>query len=195
MIKVIYYIKSVIYYLYFCFVSMSALNNYEFVKITDKNKEVHVNPREVVENMDKRYAMFGYMFAMNNRLQTVADKFYEEITCKQFFFLACMELFPDAAPTIGEMAEVMGCSHQNAKSIVNKLREKGFLELQVDKEDKRKQRIISTKKQDELNKKNDERAELFMNKLFEGIEPDELAGSFSMFTKMEENLNEISDNL
>lgn len=43
-----------------------------------------MEPREMINSMDKRFALFGYFFAMSNRLQTVGDRFYEEITCKQF---------------------------------------------------------------------------------------------------------------
>ena len=41
------------------------------------------------------------------------------ITCKQFFLLACMNLFQGEAPTVQDLAQVMGSSHQNVKQIFN----------------------------------------------------------------------------
>jgi len=58
-----------------------------------------MNANEVINMMDAKYALFGLFFAFNNRLQTVGDMFYEEITCKQFFLLACMNLYTEEAPT------------------------------------------------------------------------------------------------
>ena len=112
-----------------------------------------MEPREMINSMDKRFALFGYFFAMSNRLQTVGDRFYEEITCKQFFLMICLRLFENGAPTINELSEIMGCSHQNVKSIAGKLEEKGYLEIRPDSDDARKLRIRLTNKADSLAKK------------------------------------------
>ena len=82
-----------------------------------------MSPRDVVAEMDGRYALFGLLFALQNRLQAVGDTFYEEITSKQFFLMACMNLFQGEAPTVQDLAQVMGSSHQNVKQIINKLDE------------------------------------------------------------------------
>ena len=79
-----------------------------------------MNANEVINMMDAKYALFGLFFAFNNRLQTVGDMFYEEITCKQFFLLACMNLYPDEAPTANELAKTMGTTRQNVKEILEK---------------------------------------------------------------------------
>lgn len=147
-----------------------------------------MQPREIVEKMDKRYALFGFLFAINNRLQTAGDHFYEEITCKQFFLLACMNLFPEGNPSLQELAQVMGCSHQNVKSIVVKLCDKGFLNLYVDEKDKRKQRVSLTGKAHATAEKYFSKETDFMNRLFAGISGQELSETFDTLTKMEANL-------
>lgn len=86
--------------------------------------------------------MVFLFFAFHNRLQAVGDSFYEEITCKQFFLIACMNLFQDEAPTANELAKTMGCTRQNVKEILNSLEKKQFIQLEVDEKDRRKQRII-----------------------------------------------------
>ena len=81
----------------------------------------------LLQGMDTRYALFGTFFAFHNRLQATGDAFYQEITCKQFFLIICLELFGENAPTIRELAEVMGSSHQNVKQIADKLERSGFI--------------------------------------------------------------------
>lgn len=149
-----------------------------------------MEPREMINSMDKRFALFGYFFAMSNRLQTVGDRFYEEITCKQFFLMICLRLFENGAPTINELSEIMGCSHQNVKSIAGKLEEKGYLEIRPDSDDARKLRIRLTSKADSL-AQNYQKKELdFIDMLFTGISDKQIETTFKTLEKMEENINE-----
>lgn len=67
--------------------------------------------------------LIGLLSAFENRFQTVADSFFEEITWKQFFAIICINLCKDN-PTINELSEVMGSSHQNVKQILIKLEKK-----------------------------------------------------------------------
>lgn len=144
----------------------------------------------MINSMDKRFALFGYFFAMSNRLQTVGDRFYEEITCKQFFLMICLRLFENGAPTINELSEIMGCSHQNVKSIAGKLEEKGYLEIRPDSDDARKLRIRLTSKADSLAQKYQKKELDFIDMLFTGISDKQIETTFKTLEKMEENINE-----
>ena len=144
----------------------------------------------MINSMDTRFALFGYFFAMSNRLQTVGDRFYEEITCKQFFLMICLRLFENGAPTINELSEIMGCSHQNVKSIAGKLEEKGYLEIRPDSDDARKLRIRLTNKADSLAKKYRKKELGFIDMLFNGISDKQIETTFKTLEKMEENINE-----
>ena len=110
-----------------------------------------MNASDVLQMMDHKYALFGLFFAFHNRLQAVGDSFYDEITCKQFFLLACMNLYPDEAPTANELARSMGCSRQNVKEILNSLEKKQLVHLAVDSKDKSRHNLwlqnINKKKQ------------------------------------------------
>ena len=149
-----------------------------------------MGPREMINSMDKRFALFGYFFAMSNRLQTVGDRFYEEITCKQFFLMICLRLFENGAPTINELSEIMGCSHQNVKSIAGKLEEKGYLEIRPDSDDARKLRIRLTNKADSLAKKYQKKELDFIDMLFTGISDKQIETTFKTLEIMEENISE-----
>ena len=150
-----------------------------------------LSPRDVVAEMDGRYALFGLLFAFQNRLQAVGDTFYDEITCKQFFLMACMNLFQGEAPTVQDLAQVMGSSHQNVKQILNKLEQKGFVKVEPDAEDRRKLRISLTEYAMATGEKYRLKEEEFMNGLFEGLETEEIRRAFFTLAKMEENLMKL----
>ena len=89
------------------------------------------------------YFLLGLLSAFNNRFQAVADSTMKEVSWKQFFAIICINLCKDK-PTVKELAEIMGSSHQNVKQILLKLEKKGFVTITVDENDKRKQRIEIT---------------------------------------------------
>ena len=72
------------------------------------------------ENMDKRLIAYVNIFVLANRLQAIMDKGLEEITAKQWLALTMIDAFEEA-PTLKEMANLAGVTHQNMKQIVNKL--------------------------------------------------------------------------
>ena len=117
--------------------------------------------------------LIGLLSAFENRFQAVADSFFEEITWKQFFAIICINLCRES-PTINELSEVMGSSHQNVKQILLKLEKKGFVEMIADEKDRRKQRIVTTKKCEDFCQRNDQGSKIQMNKIFEGISQEQL---------------------
>ena len=147
----------------------------------------------LIENLDNERALFGLFFALGNRLQVAGDNFYDEITCKQFFLLICLSLFQEEEPTINELSEIMGSSHQNVKQIVNKLEEKGFLKVYFDPNDKRKLRIHQTNKMNELKYKYQRQEMKFMNKLFEGLSKEEIKITLKSIQIIENNLIQIKE--
>ena len=93
--------------------------------------------------IETSYFLLGLLSAFDNRFQAVADKTMEEISWKQFFAIICINLCKEK-PTIKELTEIMGSSHQNVKQILLKLEKKGFVNIYPDSKDKRKQRIELT---------------------------------------------------
>ena len=94
-------------------------------------------------NMPPQAFLLGLLSAFDNRYQAAADAFFKEITWKQFFAVICINLCKEP-PTINELSDVMGSSHQNVKQILLKLEKKGFIAFFTDDKDKRKQRILVT---------------------------------------------------
>ena len=122
------------------------------------------------ENMDftgipSNYFLLGLLTAFDNRFQASADKVMGEISWKQFFAVICINLCREA-PTLKELSDIMGSSHQNVKQILLKLEKKGFAELKQDPMDKRKQRIFLSEKCKEFCSRNDQVTGEIMDSMF-----------------------------
>ena len=141
------------------------------------------------EGIPSSYYLLGLLSAFENRFQAMADSLMKEISWKQFFAIVCINMCKQA-PTIRELSEVLGSSHQNVKQILLKLESKGFVEFKEDAEDNRKQRIVLTTKCRNFCEKNNEMSMKVMAKMFEGISEKDLKTTIKTITKIEKNLTE-----
>lgn len=140
--------------------------------------------------IESSYFLLGLLSAFENRFQAIADNTMKEISWKQFFSVICINLCK-TPPTVKELAEIMGSSHQNVKQILLKLEKKGFVTLTVDENDKRKQRIELTDYCREFCEKNDEMSMALMKKMFEGVSEEQLQITIQTIIQIEDNLKEI----
>lgn len=137
--------------------------------------------------------LLGLLSAFDNRYQAAADKYFKEITWKQFFAIICINLCKEA-PTLNDLSEVMGSSHQNVKQILLKLENKGFVAMMTDEKDKRKQRFIVTDKCRKFMQENDNQnrnSEKIIMSIFEGVDDISLKVTIETIIKMERNLSKI----
>ena len=136
------------------------------------------------------FFLIGMLNQFMNRFQATGDHFFEEISWKQCFVIICLRLFKEP-PTLKELANTTGCSHQNVKQMLLKLERIGFIEIMTDKKDKRKQRIILTEKAAAFNESYTMPSKQFMEKLFEGIDEVELSVTINTFIKLDQRLKKI----
>ncbi len=160
-----------------------------------------MNIKEIINNdnvdftgMESSYFLIGLLSAFENRFQAVADSVMKEISWKQFFSVICISLCKDS-PTVKELAEIMGSSHQNVKQILLKLEKKGFVCITVDENDKRKQRIELTDYCKEFCAKNDVMATGIMKKMFSGVSEEQLQVTIQTIIQIEGNLKGIRKNV
>lgn len=154
-----------------------------------------MNNIDVLNMMDAKYALFGFFFAFHNRLQTAGDAFYEEITCKQFFLMACMNLFKDTAPTANDLAKVMGCSRQNVKEILLSLEKKGFVSLIPSETDKRKRIVVLTEKAEQIADKYRKKETEFLERLYDGVTDEQIRSTYCFLSKLEDNLKLLNEEI
>lgn len=140
--------------------------------------------------IESSYFLLGLLSAFENRFQAVADSAMKEVSWKQFFAIICINMCKEK-PTVKELAEIMGSSHQNVKQILLKLEKKGFVDITVDANDKRKQRIELTDYCREFCAKNDGMTMSIMKKMFAGISEEQLQVTIQTIIQIEDNLKEI----
>ena len=159
--------------------------------------EVEINIKDVIcsdkvnfTGIESSYFLLGLLSAFENRFQAIADNAMKEISWKQFFAVICINLCK-TPPTVKELAEIMGSSHQNVKQILLKLEKKDFVTITVDENDKRKQRIELTDYCRKFCEKNDEMSMALMKKMFEGVSEEQLQVTIQTIIQIEDNLKEI----
>ena len=158
---------------------------------------MHLN--EVIQNenvdftgIESPYFLLGLLSAFDNRFQAVADRLIGEISWKQFFTIICINLCRES-PTLQQLADVMGTSHQNCKQLLIKLQKKGFVTLENDPNDRRKQRIHLTEQCTTFCQQRDEYSQQLMQQMFSGIPEENLRITIQTIMQMEQQLTTLAD--
>lgn len=158
-----------------------------------KIREVMQNEKVDFTGIESSYFLLGLLSAFDNRFQAMADKAMEEISWKQFFAIICINLCKES-PTIKELADIMGSSHQNVKQILLKLEKKGFIKFVMDEKDKRKQRVELTKYCLDFCQKNDAMSKRMMEKMFRDVTEEQLRTTIQTIIQIEDNLKALEEN-
>ena len=118
--------------------------------------------------LEKQKLIFGSIFLLSNKLQVIMDRDLAryDLTAKQWFLTAIMEEFFNSPPTLSELAEAMGSTHQNVKQIALKLQKRDLLEMQKDEKDRRATRLKLTEKSYAFWDKRQEQSKSFLNEFF-----------------------------
>lgn len=147
-----------------------------------------------LSEMEGSFFLTGLLSEFVNRFQAAGDCFIEEISWKQCFTIICIGLF-EQPPTLRELSEVMGSSHQNVKQMLLKLEREGYVCFAQDKSDKRKQRIIATEKAEQLSEKYDLPSQRFMEQLFANISDEDVKVTIQTIIKLDVQLKVIAEKL
>ncbi len=144
-------------------------------------------------NTDQEYLLFGMLFLLSNKLQTIGDSIFKEITTKQWFLMLVLNILPNREPTLNELSEAAGTSRQNVKQLILKLEKKGFVDLKRDENDARKFRISLTPRCEEFFLSVSDTNQRFLKQLFLKLEPGEIETTLNSLIKLMKNLEEIED--
>lgn len=134
--------------------------------------------------------LLGLLSAFENKYQAKADSFLKELTWKQFFTIININLCSEA-PSIMELSQQMGSSHQNVKQILLKLEKKGFVQMLKDPNDRRRQRVVLTDYCINFCNKNEAKSEEIVENLFKGIDEKKIKATIETILQMERNLEKI----
>ena len=147
-----------------------------------------------LEAMDPRQVVFGNIFLLANRLQTVMDQTANGLTARQWFVITMLELF-DQPPTLKQLAAACSCSHQNVKQLVLRLEAKGFLRIEPDPDDRRAMRILPTDSCRRWGEENNDLAVRFLEEMFRGLSLREIEGMKDTQQTLHTNLERMKEEL
>jgi DNA-binding MarR family transcriptional regulator len=149
------------------------------------------HPSVDLSHIEDRYYLFGMLAAFANRMQTVGDKVFEEVTWKQWFaLLGARVLQPD--PSVSQVAGFIGTSHQNMKQLLLRLQSAGLVDLTRDESDLRRTLVKLTPAVDAFELKYREKSGMFMDSLFEGISAEALSVARQVIQRLDQNLRSLA---
>ncbi|MHA1769531.1 MAG: MarR family winged helix-turn-helix transcriptional regulator [Candidatus Thorarchaeota archaeon] len=136
---------------------------------------------------------FGRIFLLSRRFEYVTDHVLrkDNLTTKQLLANIAVTVAFDHPPTLGEVAEVLGTSHQNAKQLVRQLEKKGFVVIERDSEDKRRLRLRGTKVAEEYWKSRSAEHLNTIRSLFSSLTNQELRAFNRTVRKLLEKTEEV----
>ena len=142
---------------------------------------------ETMEDSGEKAYIFGTMFTLSNKLQMLGDRLDKRLTVKQWLLLAGILTCGNDAPTIGEVAALIGSSRQNVKKMALILEKEGFVCLLKDSGDGRLLRVSLTAFCMEHLKQREENERHFIETLFSGFEMQELLSFSRSLTRLQNN--------
>lgn len=144
------------------------------------------------EHMDPRMIAFVNIFICANRLQAIMDNGFVDITAKQWLAITMIDAFPEP-PTLKQISELSGVTHQSMRQIVDRLVDRDFLEVVPDKKDKRSIRLVKTEAANHIRTKKAGQNEQFVYKLFDCLDEEELTVYCRALAKLCDRLNELKE--
>ena len=142
--------------------------------------------------LNKQKRIFGRLFLLSNKLQVIGDQIISgEMTITQWLLTAAIAKFGDSHPTLRELAELMGSSHQNVKQIAVKLQKTGFLDIRKDETDLRATRYSLTVKSYGVWKNNEGKVKYLLTELFKDLSEDEINLLEDFLNKLYEDVSKM----
>lgn len=144
------------------------------------------------ENMDKRLTAYVNIFICANRLQAIMDKGMEDITARQWLVLTMLGAFPEP-PTLKQISELSGVTHQSMRQIADRLEEKGLVKIVPDERDRRAIRLIKTEAAEKIRERDTERNYGFVFELFSCLDETESEVFCTALEKLCVKLSELKE--
>ncbi|RQD69985.1 MAG: MarR family transcriptional regulator [Tindallia sp. MSAO_Bac2] len=145
-------------------------------------------------SLDDKKFIFGSIFLLSNRLQALGDQTLAEddMTLRQWFLTVMILQFDERqGPTLGDVARLMGTSHQNVKQMALKLQQKEFLVFEKDESDGRVLRLKLTEKSKDYWKGKEAEQNQFLEKLYKNVSDEEVKMTVSLFKKLFQAVEEF----
>ena len=132
------------------------------------------------------FSLYRMVFNLSQRFQYLTDDILKKdnLTAKQFHLAAIIEQNFTEPPSLNEVANIMDTSHQNVKAMANKLQRKGFVKIEKDPDDRRRQLLKLTEKNREYWDSQAKVGEAFIFSLFDALSDGEITKLNAIYTKL-----------
>lgn len=150
----------------------------------------HSHEGRRMNELEQKAYIFATIFTLSNKLQMLGDRFDENITTKQWLFIVGVSVF-EKPPMVGELANFVGYSRQNAKRIAAVLQRRGYVNLSDDEHDARALRIELTPKCKQYFQRREQREIDFLERIFAGFDAGSTRGLYTGLTMLKQNIIEI----
>ena len=138
----------------------------------------------------KAFGFFRMLIQSNRMLERIMDAEFRQdgLTYKQWLVIAGINSIPGGPPSLGEVAGVIGTSHQNVRQLANQLEGKGFIDISRDPEDGRVLRLVTTAKNARHWASKDAGHARRVLGMFEGLEDGEVSSLHDLMERFSENV-------
>lgn len=143
------------------------------------------------EGVPNELMVYGTLFSLTNRIQTIGDDVFFDISMKQHFILMVVGLFNDKSPSLKDVADIVGCSYQNVKKLATTLETKGYLKIERDTIDKRKYNLIKMDKVKTVSSAIDSEIKQFIAVLYKEVTQKQLLSTLTVLQQMDQNLKAL----
>lgn len=140
-----------------------------------------------------REYLFGSIFLLANRLQTLGDGYLEEVTLKQWLLLIMIHVMDRDQPSVTEVADFMGSTRQNVRKMLEVLEGKSFVTLSANSLDRRTLSVALTPKTEQLFVRFQAKGDAFLDRLFDGIPPEDLEATRRTVEALFENMERMGE--
>ncbi|WP_099469726.1 MarR family winged helix-turn-helix transcriptional regulator [Konateibacter massiliensis] len=142
-------------------------------------------------NIETKQYLFGSIFLLSNKLQTLGDNYLQEITLKQWFLMMMIHNLDKEQPSVTEVAAYISSTRQNVRKMLDVLASKGYVELTVNAQDKRNLSVALTPKAYQFFTQFEEKGDVFLQTLFGGIDTKLLENCRQTFEMLFENMERM----
>lgn len=129
---------------------------------------------------------YATLFSLNNKILVHGDKALGELTSRQYMLMLAILHIPEEEVTLNRIASKLGNTKQSTKHIVDLLKQKGYISVNLSKTDKRAVNITMTERGLEIVKRVTYKGNEFLEKLFSSFTDEEVQITWKLLKKLYE---------
>lgn len=137
--------------------------------------------------IEQHYFLLASLGAFANQIDADIDEYLGGLTWKQYCFLNEIRRF-NQSPSIAELAESLGTTRQNAKVILQNLKQKNLVILKHEENNKKTQRISLTERCNELLAIYDDKVTLLVNEALKGVSSEQVQATLDTINQIQMNI-------